>query len=228
VSAPGTGWVDYTSRWARLHGGYDPVRAPAVVRGWLWLAYRTARMLARLRVRPAAVTAAGVVLAAAVPAAVGPGRLWPLLAAGLVILGALADTVDGALAVVTERETRLGRVYDSVADRLTEVGWLAGLWVLGAPGWLVTCAGALAWLHEYVRARAGTAGMPGIGAVTVGERPTRVLVVVFGFAVAGVAGLAGAELAAGTATIATAIWTLLGALGLAQLTAAIHRILSRA
>jgi phosphatidylglycerophosphate synthase len=228
VSAAGADWVDYAARWARLHGGYDPTRAPAVVRGWLWLAYRTARLLAGLRVRPAGVTAAGVVLAAAVPAVVVPGGLWPLLAAGLVILGALADTVDGALALVTERETRLGRVYDSVADRLTEAAWLAGLWVLGAPGWLVTVAGAVAWLHEYVRARAGTAGMPGIGAVTVGERPTRVLIVVFGLTFAGLAGLAGAELAAGTATIATAIWTLLGGLGLAQLAAAIRRIFSRA
>jgi CDP-diacylglycerol--glycerol-3-phosphate 3-phosphatidyltransferase len=218
-------WEGYATRWAKSHGGYDPRRAFPLVRGWLWIAYRSARLLAVLRIGPTAVTVLGVVLAAAVaPIALLRGG-WPLVAAGLVVLGALADTIDGALALVAGRETRLGRVYDSVADRLTEAAWLAGLWVLGAPGWLVTVCGGVAWLHEYVRARAAIAGLQGIGVVTVGERPTRVLLALFGLALSGVAGLLSAELAAGTATLAAAIWALFGGLGLAQLGAAVRRTL---
>jgi len=225
---PAVDWATYATRWSRLHGGYDPRRASPFVRGWLWSSYRLARGLAGLGVSPGAVTATGLALAIGVLAITPMGGGWPLLAAVLVALGALADTVDGALAVVTGRETRLGQVYDSVADRLSEAAWLLGLWVLGTPGWLVAGCGALAWLHEYVRARATVAGMAELGTVTLGERPTRVLVVLFGLALSGLAGLAGPELAAGTATVAAAIWALLGSLGVAQLAAAVHRTLSGA
>jgi CDP-diacylglycerol--glycerol-3-phosphate 3-phosphatidyltransferase len=162
-----------------------------------------------------------------------------VLAAAMVVLGAFADTVDGAVAVVTGRHSALGQVYDSVADRLTEAAWLVALWVLGAPAWLAVCCGAVAWLHEYVRACATGAGMSDIGAVTLGERPTRVLIAGFGLAFCGVAGLAGRELVAGTAslavgsaslaawaaTVAAAIWFLLGSVGLGQLTVAVRRTL---
>jgi phosphatidylglycerophosphate synthase len=219
------GWDGYAERWSALHGGYDPRRAAPLVRGWLLAAYRIARALAALRLRPSAVTFAGVLLAAAVPAVVRWGPAGGLVAAGLVLLGALADTADGALALVSGRESRLGRVYDSVADRLSEAAWLLGLHLLGAPGWLAAGCLAVTWLHEYVRARATVAGMSEIGAVTVGERPTRVLLALFGLACAGAAGLAAPDLAAGTATVATAGWIALGAVGLLQLSAAVFRAL---
>ncbi len=218
-------WDSYAARWAGLHGGYDPRVASPLVRGWLRIAYRTARGLNTLRVTPSAVTALGVAFAAGVPVAAAAGGFWPLAGAALVLLGALADTTDGALALVSGRETRLGRVYDSVADRVTEAAWLAGMWLLGTPGWLVALAGAVVWLHEYLRARATIAGMSDIGAVTLGERPTRVLLILFGYAFAAPAGLAGADLAAGTATVATAILALLGGLGLGQLAAAVRHAL---
>jgi phosphatidylglycerophosphate synthase len=224
------GWDGYAERWSALHGGYDPRAAPPLVRGWLRVAYRIARVLAGLRLRPSAVTFAGVVLAAAVPAVVRWGPAGGLAAAGLVLLGAFADTTDGALALVSGRESRLGRVYDSVADRLSEAAWLLGLLLLGAPGWLAAGCLAVTWLHEYVRARATVAGMAEIGAVTVGERPTRVLLALFGLAFAGAAGLAAPDpeapdLAAGTATVAVAAWTALGTVGLAQLAVAVRRTL---
>ena len=224
IPAP-AGWDWYAERWSVLHGGYDPRRASPLVRGWLRVAYRIARTLAGWRVTPSAVTAAGVVLAAAVPAVVAPAPTGGLPAAALVLLGALADTADGALAVITGRESRLGQVYDSVADRLSEAAWLLGLHLLGAPGWLAAGCLAVTWLHEYVRARATVAGMSEIGAVTVGERPTRVLLAFFGLACAGAVGLAAPDLAAGTATVAVAGWTALGAVGLIQLAAAVVRAL---
>ena len=85
--------------------------------------------------------------------------------------------------VVTGRETRLGQVYDSVADRLTEAAWLPALWLLGAPGWLVAgCRRAV--VAARVRPGPGDGRRHAeIGAVTVGERPTRVLVALFGLLV---------------------------------------------
>jgi CDP-diacylglycerol--glycerol-3-phosphate 3-phosphatidyltransferase len=212
-----TDWDTYAERWSALHGGYDPRRAPAVVRGWLWLAHRVARQLAKTPLSPGAVTAAGLVISAGVPPLAWAGGGWLLAGVLLVLATALADTVDGALAVMTGRTSRLGQVYDSVADRLTEACWLVGLAFAGAPAPLAAL-GVVAWLHEYVRARAEVAGMADLGVVTVGERPTRVIVAVFGLALAGVLG-------GWAATAATAVWVVLGTVGLIQLHAAVRRAL---
>ncbi|OLB66670.1 MAG: CDP-alcohol phosphatidyltransferase [Actinobacteria bacterium 13_2_20CM_2_72_6] len=220
-------WDQYATRWSGLHGGVDPRDGSPPVRGWLRLAYGVGRLLARLGVRPATVTAAGLLLCVLVPVAVRAGRLGPVLGAGLVVLSTVADSADGAVAVITNRVTRLGYVYDSVADRLGEVAWLVALWLLGVPVWLVITTGGLAWLHEYLRARATAAGMKEIGAVTVAERPTRAIVVTLGLFLAGLGGLVSRDLMVGTATMATATWLLLGAVGLTQLTAAMHAAFAR-
>ncbi|MEU6021515.1 CDP-alcohol phosphatidyltransferase family protein [Micromonospora sp. NPDC047134] len=218
-------WNEYATAWARLHGGFDPRAATPVVRGWLRLSYHLGFLLGRLRVGPTAVTAVGVLLCLCVPLfAVRPGD-GPFLGALFVLLASVADSVDGAVAVATGRTTRLGYVYDSLADRIGEVAWLAAFWLVGAPGALVVAAGALSWLHEYVRARAVAAGMREIGAVTVGERPTRVCVALVGLLLAGLTGLIQPDLAAGTITMATAVWVLLAAFGLGQLLSAVRRAL---
>ena len=219
-------WDQYVTRWSGLHGGVDPRAGSPLVRGWLRLAYQLGRALARLGVRPATVTALGVLLCVLVPLAVRSGRLGPVLAAGFVVLSVLADSADGAIAVITNRVTRLGYVLDSVADRLGEVAWLLGLWLLGAPGWLAVVAGGLAWLHEYLRARATAAGMREIGVVTVAERPTRAIVVAVGLLMSGLAGLVKPELVVGTATVATAALALFGVVGLGQLAAAVQAALA--
>ncbi len=218
-------WDQYATAWARLHGGFDPRAAAPVVRAWLRFAYHVGYVLGRLRVTPTAVTVVGVLLCFCVPLLVVRPQDGPFLGALFVLLAAVADSVDGAVAVATNRTTRLGYVYDSVADRLGEVAWLAAFWLLGAPGALVVAGGGLSWLHEYVRARAVAAGMREIGAVTVGERPTRVSVALAGLLLAGLTGLIESDLAAGTITMATAVWVLLAAFGLGQLLAAVRRTL---
>lgn len=218
-------WDGYAARWSAMHGGFEPRGASAPVRGWLWLAFRLAYLLGRLGVKPATVTAVGVVICVGVPVSCVPGRFWPLAGAGLVVLAAFADTVDGAVAVCTGQVTRLGYLYDSVADRLAELSWIAALWLLGVPVWLVAAALAVSWLHEYIRARAMSAGMSGLGEVTVGEQPMRVAVAAAALALAGLAGLLNADLATGSATMAAAIWTLLGVTGLVQLGSAVHAAL---
>jgi phosphatidylglycerophosphate synthase len=219
------GWDEYAVRWAALHGGFDPRSAGAVVGGWLRLAYAIGALLGRWRVPPTAVTVFGLLLCAGVPVAAGYGSVGLLVATGLVLLAAVADSVDGAVAVVTGRVTRLGYVYDSVADRLGEACWLAAFWVAGVPGPMVIAAGGLSWLHEYVRARAVSAGMREIGVVTAGERPTRVSVTIVAFLLAGVAGLIDPALGPGTLTVVLAVWVLLALFGLFQLLAAVRRSL---
>ncbi|GAA2703465.1 CDP-alcohol phosphatidyltransferase family protein [Micromonospora olivasterospora] len=218
-------WDQYAAAWARLHGGFDPRAAAPVVRAWLRFAYHLGYVLGRLRVTPTAVTVAGVLLCLCVPLfAVRPVD-GPLIGALFVLVAAVADSVDGAVAVATNRTTRLGYVYDSLADRLGEAAWLVAFWLVGAPGALVAAAGGLSWLHEYVRARAVAAGMREIGAVTVGERPTRVCVALVGLLLAGLTGLIAPDLAAGTITMATAVWVLLAGFGLGQLLSAVRRAL---
>jgi phosphatidylglycerophosphate synthase len=197
-----------------------------LVRGWLRAAYRIGSWLGSKGVGPTAVTTAGLLLCLAVPAAALLGPAGLALGALLVLAAAVADGVDGTVALVTGRATRLGYVYDSVADRVGELAWLTAFWAAGAPGWLVVTAGAASWLHEYARARATAAGMTEIGVVTIAERPTRVLISIFGLvACAALRWITAAPTAMGAA-VPVAVWLAFAAVGLAQLGVAIHRRLT--
>ncbi|MEV4139558.1 CDP-alcohol phosphatidyltransferase family protein [Dactylosporangium sp. NPDC049742] len=229
MSAPASDvhdWDGYAERWAAAHGGYDPRSAPPLVRGWLRISYELGAALVRVGVRsPNTVTVLGLLLSVAVPLTVIGGGGWAFAGAVLVLLSAVADTVDGVLAVVTGRASRLGQVYDSAADRVAEACWLVALVLLGGPAWLAAACGGGMWLHEYVRARATVAGMSDIGTVTVAERPTRVLVTIFGLlAVAGASALGRWESA--TALAVLAVMAALTSAGFTQLAIAVRRALS--
>jgi len=210
-------WAQFAAAWSALHGGFDPDKASPLVRGWVRLAYRAGSVLAGRGIGPMAVTGIGLLLSAAVPLAVLLGPAGLPLGASLVLLASVADGLDGAVAIVTGKQSRLGFVVDSVADRLGELAWLVAFWLAGAPAWLAVAAGAVSWLHEYVRARAIAAGMREIGAVTVAERPTRVIVAVAGL----ILGNAGPLV-----TVAVAVWLALGVAGLVQLAVTVRRALN--
>lgn len=212
----------YLARWACLHGGYDPATGLATVRWWLRVVYLLSRPVARVGIGPDAITLAGTLVTAVllVPAAAG-GR-WPLAGVMIVVVGGVLDNVDGCVAVLTGRATAWGYVLDSVADRVADGFCLVALWLLGAPGGLCVGAGAAVMFLEYLRARAGNAGYGDIGIVTVGERPTRIIVIAFGFLGAGVA----PGLAALSATIAAAATAAAGTVGTVQLGVTIHRALA--
>jgi CDP-diacylglycerol--glycerol-3-phosphate 3-phosphatidyltransferase len=192
-----------------------------LVRRWLGLVYAFARPLAAVGTPPAAVTAAaaGLPLLALPPAAAG-GR-WVLLAAVAVAASGLLDSIDGAVAILRGKVSAAGFVLDSVADRVADGLYLIALWLLGAPGWLAVSAGAATCLLEYTRARAGNAGFGEIGVVTVGERPTRVIITVAGLVAAGVlpAFRHPVAVAAAVATLSVAT------IGLGQLTVVLRRYL---
>jgi CDP-diacylglycerol--glycerol-3-phosphate 3-phosphatidyltransferase len=201
-------WEQYAVGWRDLHGGYDPRTGSPFVRGWLRLAYLVGRTAARAGASPTLVTGVGLALSGCVPVLVWGVPGGPFLAAVLVLLSAVADTTDGAVAVLTGRVSRSGQVYDGLADRVSEACWLVALWFLGPPGWLLLGCGALSWLHEYVRARAAAAGLSEVGVVTVAERPTRVILVV--------AALVVARIPAGV-TVVVGIWAVFAAVGFGQL-----------
>jgi CDP-diacylglycerol--glycerol-3-phosphate 3-phosphatidyltransferase len=171
----------YVDRWSTLHGGHDP-RTSIWSRMWLRLTFALAAPLARAGVPPHLVTVGGL----------------------------LAAALDGAVAVLAERVTGFGYVLDSAADRVGEALLLAGLWSAGATGWLCVLAGAAMWLHEYVRARAAGAGLVGLGAVTIGERPVRLIVVAAGLAV-------------GAPDALAAVATVIALAGLVHLLVVVHR-----
>jgi CDP-diacylglycerol--glycerol-3-phosphate 3-phosphatidyltransferase len=190
------------------------------VRGWLTLAWTLARPLAGLP--PIVATGLGLAVAAVAVLPAGAGGAWLLLAGSLVGLSGLLDSLDGALAIGTGRASRRGFVLDSVVDRLTEAAFAATLWVAGAPGWLAVAFGALCWLPDYLRARAGQAGVRETGAISVWERPTRVAMTGLTLVGAGVlAGFSGQIVTAGTA-----VGVLLGAIGVVQLGVWLRRALS--
>lgn len=205
--------------WSALHGG---VRPSLLVRAWLrlvqWLATGPAA-----RVPPDLLSVAGVAAAgAAVPAAAAGGR-WPLLAAALVVAAGVLDGLDGAVALGTGRARPLGAVVDSVSDRIGDLLLVAVLAVLGAPLPVGAAVAALLLMHEYLRARAQSVGMAGVGAVTIAERPTRVIIVA-------VAALGAGTLPGGTPVTgwswgaACAIgWSVVGMVGLLQLSVAVAR-----
>jgi phosphatidylglycerophosphate synthase len=216
-------WQEYAAAWSALHGGFDPETASPLVRGWVRLAYRGGSLLARLGVGPSAVTALGLLLCVAVPFAALLGRGGLLAGGFVVLLASFADGLDGAVAVVTGKVSRIGYVYDSVADRLGEVAWLAAFRVAGAPVWLVVAAGTVSWLHEYVRARATAGGMADIGVVTVGERPTRVSVAASALVVGGIAGFVQPGWDTAVVVVGAAVWLALAVIGAGQLSIAVRR-----
>jgi CDP-diacylglycerol--glycerol-3-phosphate 3-phosphatidyltransferase len=205
-----------------LHGGVDPRRSSRPTRVWIRIAYAVGRGLAALRLSPDTITVVGLVLSAAVPVVVLLGDWWLFVASALVLASAVADSADGAVAVLTSRTTRLGAFTDAVADRLSEAAWLLALWLAGVPGILVAVCLALCYLHEYARARAAAAGMVGVGVVSVAERPVRVILTVVALVLGGAASPVSARLAAGVMTIVVAVWVLLGLLGGARLLTAIR------
>ena len=209
---------EYLAAWSRWHGGTGTENA--LVRGWLSVAWAAARPLAGLP--PILATALGLVVAAAAVLPARAGGSWLLLAGVLVGLSGLLDSLDGALAIGTGRASRRGFVLDSVVDRLSEVAYAVALWMAGAPGWLAAAFGALCWLPDYLRARAGQAGVRETGAISVWERPTRVLMTGFTLAGAGVV----ADLAPEVATTGTAVGSLLGGVGVIQLGIWLRRALA--
>ncbi|WP_412539893.1 CDP-alcohol phosphatidyltransferase family protein [Longispora sp. K20-0274] len=216
------GWDGYAARWASLHG-VDPRTTPQPFRGWLRVSYALARPFARFGATPGTLLAASLVLSLAVPALTVFGGGATLVAAVAVLFAVVADAVSRALAVLTERITRLGYVYAALVERLSEAAWLVGLWLLGAPGVLVVACGAATWFQEYLRSRTAETGAVLVTGSILGERGPRIAVAVAGLVLCGLAGAASDTLARGAAALVAAVWLLVAVLGLTHVFGTVRR-----
>jgi CDP-diacylglycerol--glycerol-3-phosphate 3-phosphatidyltransferase len=209
---------DYLVRWSAAHDGYDAA-ATRFVGGWLKGVYRLARPFARAGVLPNAVTAWTAWLALVVVALTGQGGGWAVVAGVLLVASGLGDALDGAVAVLTGRETAWGYVLDSVVDRINDVLYVVAAWIAGAPAWLAIACGTAFGLLEYMRARAGNAGADHTTVITVGERPQRIICCAIAV---GLSGMLPAR-AADVARHALIVLLVLSVTGLVQLAFALHR-----
>ncbi len=208
----------YIDRWSRAHGGYD-VRSSPLTMLWLRIAHRLAAPAARRRIPATWVTTTGAVGAIAVGVVAWLGGRWPLLAAVLVVVVALLDGVDGAVAEITDTASAWGRVLDQLVDRIGDLSMVAGLWALGAPGPLCAAAAVLTILDESIRGSAAAERMSEVGLVTIPERPTRLLIGGLSFAAAGIVPSAAGVIT----TVGAALWAVLTLVNTVQLVVNVRR-----
>jgi phosphatidylglycerophosphate synthase len=178
ADTPGRSGVGgHNARWSAQHHGIDPSGVP-LLRAWLRFLHGLATPLVRLRVPPDVLTAAGVVISVAVPLLAVHG--WYVAAAASVIISAVLDGLDGAVAVRRGRVSVHGRALDSWADRVSELAWwvalvaAAGVWP-----WQAVVFGLLGLGMETWRAASGRYGV-----ITVWERPSRAVLAAVGLGAA--------------------------------------------
>ena len=165
----------YLDRWQVLHGGYDARSGSVWLRGWLTMVYAIARPLARRGVLPDVVTVSSIWLAGLVLVLSEVGGRWWIAAGWTMVLSGLFDTLDGCVAVLTDRTTRWGYVLDSAVDRVNDAIYLLAVVAVSCPPPLAATLGFAFFFMEYLRARAGNAGGSEVGRVTIAERPVRVI-----------------------------------------------------
>ena len=161
------------------------------------LAARWIGGLARTRVTPNALTAAGVTLCAASAVLIwfGDHNQWLVYwsAAVLFVVGSILDILDGALARFGGKATPFGAFLDSISDRVSEGFVLTAVaLVFSRHGNEVALAFAIAaiggsFLVSYARSKAELLGLR--GDVGFGSRAERVVVITAGLVFAPWGGL---------------------------------------
>jgi CDP-diacylglycerol--glycerol-3-phosphate 3-phosphatidyltransferase len=161
------------------------------------LASRWISGLARTRVTPNALTAAGVTLCAASAVLIwfGDDNQWLVYwsAAIVFVIGSVLDILDGALARRSDKATPFGAFLDSISDRVSEGFVLTAIaLVFSRHGNEVALALAIAsiggsFLVSYARAKAELLGLR--GDVGLGSRAERVVIITAGLVFAPWGGL---------------------------------------
>ena len=221
TDGPADGTAD-NAHWSSLHSGVQP---SLLVRGWLRMIWALTRGPV-LRIPPDVLSLLGLLALVGAWAAAVAG--WPVLTAVLVVASGFFDGLDGAVALGTGRARPLGAVVDAVADRLGDLALGAALLALGAPLPWVLASLALLFVMEYLRARAQSVGMPGVGAVTVAERPTRLIVVAAAAIGAATFPTGRPPMGWDWATALAVTWTVVGIVGMVQLVIGVQRTIPAA
>jgi CDP-diacylglycerol--glycerol-3-phosphate 3-phosphatidyltransferase len=172
------------SRAAALKAGYTT--------GARRLASQSMTSLARTRISPNALTAAGVTLCLVAAVLVyfeyRNDLLFYWLGAAVFVVGSILDILDGALARAGGKTTPFGAFLDSTTDRISEgfmLGAIGLVFMRNGHDWaLALCFAAFggSFLVSYTRARAEALRLR--GDVGIGSRAERVVVITGGLVLA--------------------------------------------
>lgn len=131
---------------------------------------------------PDHLTVLGLLVGIGAAVAIGSGRL--LLGLFLVILAALPDLFDGALAKATDASSQRGAFFDSTVDRVTDAFLLGGIgWYLASTesahmSLLPFAVMAVSSIISYERAKAESLGIDAKGGLM--ERAERIIALCLG------------------------------------------------
>jgi CDP-diacylglycerol--glycerol-3-phosphate 3-phosphatidyltransferase len=155
-------------------------------------------------VGPNAITVAGVGFGIGAAAL---AKAAPRSAFGLLFAAAVADGLDGAVAILRDEVSDTGARLDRLADRVVEAAAAVALWRCGARPALVVAATASTFALEALRAAdVGSSRRT----ITVAERPTRLIC-------GGLGVLSRRSVApAWTATGCAVVWLASGGIGIVQ------------
>ena len=151
------------------------------------IAQQLMSLVAHTPLTPNALTATGVSLCLAGSVLVvfeSHRHLYYWLGAAVFLLGSVLDILDGALARAGGKGTEFGAFIDSTTDRMGEAAMLGGIGLIfsrhGNTTALAFCFAAIAgsFLVSYARSKAEMLGLK--GAVGIGQRAERVVLIVIG------------------------------------------------
>lgn len=138
--------------------------------------------LRRTKLTPDHLTIIGLVVAVAAAVCVGLG--WLRLGLLLVVLAALPDLLDGALAKASNSSSQRGAFFDSTIDRVTDAMLFGGVaWYLASDSsphmaLLPFAVMALSSVISYMRAKAESLGLDAKGGLM--ERAERIIALCLG------------------------------------------------
>ena len=96
-----------------------------------------------------------------------------------ILISGLMDFIDGAVAKVNKKETKFGALFDSTADKTTEISWYIAFGLFNPQLWLsVSLAIATFMLSSYVSKHAKAIGGKSGGGIM--ERKERLILIIIG------------------------------------------------
>lgn len=138
---------------------------------------RVGKVLGEYGVSPNLLTVLGVAVAlATVPSAIF--RIYWLVPT-LMVVSAVLDWLDGAVARATSKTSVLGAFIDSFCDRVSDTSYLIAFNFLGISAYLILVAIPTSLLVSYVRCRAESLDvrLEGVGLLERGERVFMVILI---------------------------------------------------
>lgn len=143
--------------------------------------------LKRTGLSPDHLTVVGLLVGIGAGVAIGAGRLW--IGAALVVLAALPDLLDGALAKASGLSSQRGAFFDSTVDRVTDMFLLGGIaWYFAVDPdaadelpLLPFAIAGVSSLVSYQRAKAESLGIDAKGGLM--ERAERIIAILVGLVI---------------------------------------------